>query len=124
LENDGNVKLFAGWGKFMSNKQLALDHAFSAESGGVDFRPHYSGGAENFPRLLEDWSGYRLTYYGSMVCLYPSNQANSKWITTGNYYSAPNRNWHFDKAFRNPNRLPPGTPSAVVFSQGQWVQMK
>ena len=39
----------------------------------------YSGGAENFPRFLENWSGKTLTYYGSMVELYQSQQAIGKW---------------------------------------------
>ena len=34
----------------------------------------YSGGAENFLRLQEDWRGQNLTYYGSMVQLYKSAQ--------------------------------------------------
>ena len=28
---------------------------------------YYSGGVENFPRFLEDWSGKTFTYYGSML---------------------------------------------------------
>ena len=35
----------------------------------------YSGGAENFPRFLEDWSSAIVTYYGSMVELYKSQQS-------------------------------------------------
>ena len=32
----------------------------------------YSGGVENFPRFLENWSGSTFTYNGSMVVLYLS----------------------------------------------------
>ena len=36
---------------------------------------YYSGGAENFPRFLENWGGKTLTYYGSMIeKLYKSEQ--------------------------------------------------
>ena len=40
----------------------------------------YSGGAENFPRFLEDWGGKTLTYYGSMVELYKSRQSIGTWV--------------------------------------------
>ena len=43
----------------------------------ASFRPasgYYSGGVENFPRFLEDWSGKTFTYYGSMLELYNSQQ--------------------------------------------------
>jgi hypothetical protein len=84
----------------------------------------YSGGAENFPRLLETWAGIRLTIYGSMICLYPSTQAKMPWRGTSGYYDAATRNWHFEPTFRNPNKLPPGTPAAVIFSHGEWVRLK
>ena len=32
---------------------------------------YYSGGVENFPRFLEDWSNKVFTYYGSMIQLCP-----------------------------------------------------
>lgn len=83
---------------------------------------HYSGGAENFPRLLEHWSGVRLTFYGSMICLYVSRQANIPWNSVGTYYNAATRNWYFEPTFNNPNRLPPGTPNAISFSNGEWVR--
>ncbi len=84
----------------------------------------YSGGAENFLRLLEDWGGVRLSYYGSMIMLYQSQQATRAWGDTGNYYQAPNRNWHFDLNFINPNRLPKGTPVSRSLRPGQWMQLK
>ena len=82
---------------------------------------NYSGGAENFPRLLEDWSGKRLTYYGSMVELYQSQQFNSIWKNTGtgpNVYNPPGRYWFFDtKFYTNP---PPGTLTLVSYNKGRW----
>ena len=35
----------------------------------------YSGGVENFPRFLEDWSNKTLTYCGSMVVMFNSQIA-------------------------------------------------
>jgi hypothetical protein len=84
----------------------------------------YSGGVENYVRLLEDWGSKRLTYYGSMINLYESQQSTAHWQSTGNYYQAPARNWYFDVNFLNPNKLPPGTPVLRSLMRGQWVQVE
>jgi len=44
----------------------------------------YSGGVENFLRLLENWNGHVLTYNGSIVVMFPSQYATSHWQNTGN----------------------------------------
>ncbi|MBS0663086.1 MAG: hypothetical protein JSR48_07455 [Verrucomicrobia bacterium] len=84
----------------------------------------YSGGMENFIRLLENWSGKRLTYYGSLINLYQSQQATASWQNTGVYYNAPTRNWYFDTNFLDPRKLPPGTPIVRSLKRGQWVQIQ
>ena len=81
---------------------------------------HYSGGVENFPRFLENWSGYTFTYNGSMVVTYPSQFATNYWVQTGNYYNAPNRKWAFDVNFLDYRRLPPATPMVRKLVRGQW----
>ena len=77
----------------------------------------YSGGAENFPRLLENWGGQTFTYYGSMVELYKSIQSTGRW-GNNNVYAAPNRNWHFDPIFYT--KPPPGTLQIVTYVKGRW----
>lgn len=77
----------------------------------------YSGGAENFPRFLENWSGKTFTYYGSMVELYKSQQAIGKW-GKDNVYSAPNRRWFFDDIFKI--STPPGTLMVYTYVKGRW----
>ena len=83
----------------------------------------YSGGAENFPRFLEDWSSKSFTYYGSMVELYSSLQFTHPWPNTGtgpNVYNAPIRNWYFDtNFFATP---PPGSLMIVSYSKGRWFR--
>jgi Tfp pilus assembly protein PilE len=79
----------------------------------------YSGGAENFPRFLENWSGFTLTYYGSMVELYSSEQATGIW-GQDNVYSPPDRNWHYDSGFQV--HPPPGSIMVVSYLKGQWYQ--
>jgi len=44
-----------------------------------DCASYYSGGVENYIRLLENWTGKRLTYYGSIINLYKSEQAKAAW---------------------------------------------
>ena len=80
----------------------------------------YSGGVENFPRFLENWSGRTLTYNGSMIVLYPSRVATNRWPGTGSVYNPPRRNWHFDLNFLNPDKLPPLCPSVRAIIRGRW----
>ncbi len=81
----------------------------------------YSGGLENYFRLLEDWSSRTLTYRGSMVTLYQSQVGTGTWQATGNYYNAPTRDWSFDTLFNI--KLPPGTPRVQVTQRlGWWHQ--
>jgi hypothetical protein len=78
---------------------------------------NYSGGAENFPRFLEDWSGKSLCYYGSMVELYQSQQSIGKW-GKANVYNPPNRQWFFDPNFRV--TPPPGTLMIYNYIKDRW----
>jgi hypothetical protein len=53
---------------------------------------NYSGGAENFLRLLENWtSSITLTYNGSIVVMFPSQYATNFW--NGSVYGIPTRRW-------------------------------
>ena len=82
---------------------------------------HYSGGVENFPRFLENWSSsISFTYNGSMVVMYPSQFATNFWVQTGTYYNAPSRKWAFDLNFLDYRRLPPATPMVRKLVRGQW----
>jgi hypothetical protein len=78
----------------------------------------YSGGAENFPRFLENWNGKMLTYYGSMVELFKSNQSVGKWTGNASVYSPPNRQWFFDSNFKI--KPPPGSLMIHSYIKGKW----
>lgn len=80
----------------------------------------YSGGVENYPRFLENWTGHTLTYNGSMVVMFQSAKATNGWVYGGNVYNAPNRNWAFDLNFLDPRKLPPGTPALSGVVRGSW----
>jgi|GEM_PF-2250704 len=67
----------------------------------------YNGGLENYPRLLENWSGEDLTISGSFIQLFRSQYATGQW-SYGDYYTAPARNWSAEEKFSDLNDLPPG----------------
>jgi hypothetical protein len=79
----------------------------------------YSGGANNFPRFLENWTDKSCTYYGSMVELFQSKTFTGKW-DTGVIFRPPLRRWNFDTSFvDNP---PPGSISGTTWSRGTWAK--
>ncbi len=83
----------------------------------------YSGGVENFPRFLENWSSRTFTYNGSMVVMYDTKFATGLWQGTGTVigiYNPPIRNWAFDQNFRDPTKLPPSTPQLRTMIRGTW----
>jgi Tfp pilus assembly protein PilX len=84
----------------------------------------YNGGFENLVRFLEDWnpaSGQKtLTWTGSGICLWNSQQATGAW--NGNYYTPPVRNWSYDVSFDDPNNLPPQSPVVRTFQRVGWSQ--
>jgi hypothetical protein len=83
----------------------------------------YSGGLENFLRLLEDWSSRTLTFNGSTVTLFPSQIATGPWYPT-TYYSRPIRAYSFDNNFKNPTKLPPGTPELRTLIRADWAMIQ
>lgn len=80
---------------------------------------NYSGGVENFPRFLEDWSNNTFTYNGSMVVMFDSRIATAPWGGS-DVYSPPARNWAFDLNFMDPTKLPPGTPQILSMIRNRW----
>jgi hypothetical protein len=85
---------------------------------------YYSGGLENLPRLLEDWTGKTLTINGSFVCLYYSTIATSPWGASPDVYKPPTRNWWFDPRFNSPSGLPPNTPEVRTVIRRGWQMVQ
>jgi hypothetical protein len=79
----------------------------------------YSGGVENFLRLLENWGNVTLNYNGSIVVLFQSQYATGFW--NGNYYGVPTRRWGFDSNFNSQNGLPPMTPQVRAIVRKNWA---
>jgi hypothetical protein len=81
----------------------------------------YSGGANNLPRLLEDWRSANLNLNTSIVCLYNSTWATGQFLLPGNYYYAPAvRNFTFNPIFTNSAGMPPGTPNICRLIRSSW----
>jgi hypothetical protein len=78
---------------------------------------YYSGGVENFPRFLEDWSNKTVTYYGSMIELFTSQQGIGHWGAS-NVYNPPNRAWYFDTNFVS--KPPPGVLVSYDYIRSRW----
>jgi len=68
----------------------------------------YSGGAHNFPRMIESWNGHGLYIRGSMVALFESRVAMEPWNLRA--YTAPNRYWGLHQDLRNANHDVPLEP--------------
>lgn len=67
------------------------------------------GGAHNFLRYIENWTG-TLYYEGSIVSMYYSHQAQGLYKCCTVVYSPPTRGYQFDTNFLTPSLLPPLTP--------------
>lgn len=90
------------------------------KNGGDGTGASYSGGIENFLRLLESWNGYTLTYNGSIMVMFPSQYATNAWQLPQGYYYFPNRQWGFDTNFLIQSDLPPLTPNFRTVIRTAW----
>jgi hypothetical protein len=128
---DAITLLSAGWSDLTSiTANSSIGRPASANttvnaalvSGNVPSNASYSGGAENFVRLLEDWNGKRFSYYGSMVQIYNSVQATGKWQAGAVIYKQPKLFWFYDNNFLT--TPPPGNFTLASYHQQQrWYQV-
>ena len=91
---------------------------------------NYSGGGENFIRLIEDWKNNTMCVYGSMVELYKSTQGVGYWTGAGNVYKAPVTTKYYweplfgDNTYSSWQSGPPGNmQSAAYLQQQRWYQV-
>lgn len=80
----------------------------------------YSGGIEDFPRVLEDWNAVTMTVRGSFVVGH--NAVYERWprVSGGNIANPPNRDWAFDSHLEDLSRQPPGAPIYDVTAVKSW----
>jgi hypothetical protein len=84
----------------------------------------YSGGAEGFIRLQEDWRTQNFVYYGSVSQFFTSLQGYAPGNATGNFYKAPaSTRWFYDyQVFAD--APPPGNMQIAAYLQQQrWYQV-
>lgn len=127
LIGDAITLLSANWLDANSTKTLSARVARSttvnaALLGGIvpTGSGYYSGGLENFPRLLEDWSTQTLTFNGSMVALYHSAVATAPWGAGAGIYKPPRRAWWYDSKLSDKSGLPPNTPEVRTIIRKGW----
>jgi hypothetical protein len=81
----------------------------------------YNGGLENVLRFLEKWDNKTMTFEGSIVDIWNSEQATGSW-SCGGYYTPPIRNWQFDPDLLDPTKLPPATPKLNILNKTSWSE--
>jgi hypothetical protein len=79
----------------------------------------YSGGLNNYMRMVENWAGKNFNYTGSFVSLGEPQEFSGDYRSGGSagYYNVPNRNFNYDLNFNAFDRLPPLTPNVVYLQQ-------
>lgn len=85
----------------------------------------YSGGAENYLRLLEDWRNVTLTFNGAIAIFFPSAVANAPWGALDDVYYPPRRQFSPDVNYQDAAKLPPGTPMfrTLLVADYQWLPL-
>ncbi len=80
----------------------------------------YSGGLNNYMRMVEDWGGQAFNYSGSFVSLGIPQEYSGAYVVgnlPGSYYNPPNRNFKYETNFNAFNLLPPLTPKVIYLQQ-------
>lgn len=121
---------------FLSNTQVSKgnlgsnrDYALSAAD------KSYSGGVNNYIRLLEDWNNgnnpLALNYSGSLISLNEPIEYGGPYRPGGNdpadpvgtsYYNVPFRNFGYDTYFDAVNKIPPLTPKVSFVLQNGFTR--
>ena len=112
----------AGWGSREASETEVNACIMTGFTRETSVENGYSGGLENLPRFLENWTGVEFTYSGSMISLWYSQQATGDWKYGNPCYTAPNRIWSYNQELLDPANLPPGTPELRVLEKIGWQQ--
>ena len=117
---------------FLSNTDVSIGN-LGTDRGYVEGNTtnrKYSGGVNNYIRLLEDWGNqYALNYSGSMISLGAPLEYSGKYISGGGdlttrsenpYYNIPFRNFNYDDKFNRNEGLPPMTPKASYIQRSNF----
>ncbi len=96
-------------------------------SSGYPTVKRYSGGLNNYMRMVEDWGGINFNYSGSFVSLGAPQEysgayvagsiPNIAFVAGGSYYNVPIRNFNYETDFNAFDKLPPLTPKVISLQQ-------
>jgi hypothetical protein len=111
--NDLNSSLYA-----LRNASETTVNAVCMQGNVPSANGHYSGGVENSFRFLENWSGVKYNFNGSIVIMWNSTKATAIW-GKGSVYSPPTRIWAWDTALGGVTG-PPGAPRVVQITKMSW----
>lgn len=136
---DSVTVLSAGWNDLISTAAHCNDRPASANitinsalvaGNTASASGYYSGGGENFVRILEDWKVKTMCVYGSLVQLYRSVQANTPWDGAGNLSKPPQTQKFYwdpnygDNVLTTYQAGPPGNLQIAAYLQQQrWYQV-
>jgi hypothetical protein len=105
---------------FLSHTDLSVGNVgtISFKSGTRD----YSGGLNNYMRMVENWGGVKFIYRGSFVSIgtpqeFSGNYKHGGGSSSSAYYNIPIRDFGYDTNFDAFNLLPPATPVVVYLQQ-------
>lgn len=116
---------------FLSNTDVSVGNYHTAgETLPALTARSYSGGVNNYIRLLEDWGNkYALNYMGSMISLGTPLEYSGQYLSGGGelatrtdspYYNIPFRNFNYDDRFNRNENVPPLTPKASYVKQSNF----
>ncbi len=80
----------------------------------------FSGGLNNYMRMVEDWSNQNFNYSGSFISLGSPLEFSGAYQSGGgstSYYGIPIRNFAYETDFDSFDKLPPLTPAAIYLQQ-------
>jgi Tfp pilus assembly protein PilX len=120
---------------FLANTDISSGNQGANRGSGGTLR--FSGGVNNYIRLLEDWGNfYALNYMGSLVSLGSSLEYSGRYQPGGlaavpptstdpdecspdecSYYNIPLRSFNYDTKFNTVSQMPPLTPRASYIQQ-------
>jgi len=118
--NDKNAR----WSKTMNGNDVATPtklrfEMLSGWNPSTNTAGQDSGGLQNFPRFVENWSGIALEIRGSLVVGWASVYNRAPW-GSGAVFDPPNRDWGFDRHLEQLVNQPPGAPLFDVAAVRQW----
>jgi hypothetical protein len=110
----------------LSSAEIADDNRMTINAGlltgnSPSTTSYSSGGAQNLVRYLENWSGFKVLFYGSLGQLFNSKHFVGPYKGVGtafDIYIQPSRDFRFDKNL--PVYTPPGAPVSTAFSRGSY----